>query len=239
MISHKHRCVFVHIPKTGGMSIENAFLKSLDLKFYKGQSPSLLLSYNKNPSVGPPSLAHLSAKDYVRHSYLSQELFESYFKFAFVRNPWERMVSIYKYFGYHRILKFERFLEVQFPVLKKKRNYFVKPQVEYIFDENGKQLIDFIGRFEQLRADFKEVQESLKHPVSELSHINRAPQAHNWYSRWNMKYIYRELKAHPHLINEVYLFNPVRQNYEEYYTPLAREIVHEYYKADFEILGYQ
>ena len=102
MISHKHKCIFIHIPKTAGMSIENSFLKSLDLKFINGQDNSLLLTYNKNPALGPPSLAHLSPNEYIDKSYISKNLFESYYKFTFIRNPWERIISIYKHFDFFK-----------------------------------------------------------------------------------------------------------------------------------------
>ncbi len=239
MISHKHKCIFIHIPKTAGMSIENSFLQSLGLKFHKGQCPPLLLSYNENKNIGPPSLAHLTPAQYVAHSYISQELFESYFKFTFVRNPWERAVSIYKYFSYHRMLSFEGFLEYRFPELWEERYDFVMPQVNFIFDQEGNQLVDYVGRFENLKGDFSKIQENLAHSVVELAHINKPPLAHNWYSRWNMKFLYRELKERPHLIKHLYLSSPVKTHYTNYYTPLAKELVLKYYKEDIERLEYK
>jgi hypothetical protein len=126
------------------MSIEDSFIRSLGLRFFKGQCPPLLLSYNQDQIIGPPSLAHLPPKDYVKKSYLSQELFDRYYKFSFVRNPWARTVSIYKYFQYHRILSFEDFMRYRFPELWKDRYDFVRPQVDFLYDENGQQLVDFI-----------------------------------------------------------------------------------------------
>ena len=200
MISHKHKCIFIHIPKTAGMSIENSFLKSLGLRYYQGQCPALMLAYNQNREMGPPSLAHLRPQDYVNYSYLSQELFDSYFKFTFVRNPWARAVSIYKYFRYYRMMKFEAFLKYRFPELWEERYDFVMPQVKFVFDEKGKQLVDFIGKFEHLEEDFNIVKQQLTHPVEELEHINKPPVTHNWYSKWNRRFIFKELKERPGLI---------------------------------------
>ena len=63
MISHRHRCVFVHIPKVAGQSIEHVFLGWNGLN-WKGRAP-LLLRPNEDPRKGPPRLAHLRAQDYV------------------------------------------------------------------------------------------------------------------------------------------------------------------------------
>ncbi len=239
MISHKHKCIFIHIPKTAGMSIENSFLQSLGLKFYQDQCPPLLLIHNKNKSVGPPSLAHLTPDQYLEYSYISNELFDNYFKFSFIRNPWARAVSIFKYFKYHRMLSFEAFMEHRFPELWEERYDFVMPQVNFLYDQNGKQLVDFIGRFENLKGDFEVVKSKVAHPLEDLSHINKPPNAHNWYSRWNSRFIYKELKKRPGLIKHLYLFSPVNANYREYYTPTAKRIVKSYYNADIEKLGYE
>ena len=76
MISHKHRFIFVHIAKTGGCSIESVF----------GVGPVFA-----NPEQ-PEDARHMKLGKYKR---LFPEVFGDYFKFAFVRNPWDRVVSRY------------------------------------------------------------------------------------------------------------------------------------------------
>ena len=69
MISHRYRCLSVHIPKTGGNSINRVF--GIDWQDHK-------------------DLARYREK-------LGEERFRAYFKFAVVRNPWERLLSDYNY----------------------------------------------------------------------------------------------------------------------------------------------
>ena len=97
MISHHHKCIFIHIPKTAGQSIEHCFIRSLGLT-WETRAP-LLLRYNDRPELGPPSLAHLKYSEYSEYKYITEEQIQTYFKFAFIRNPWSRLVSIYKYMG--------------------------------------------------------------------------------------------------------------------------------------------
>jgi len=74
MISHRHRFIFVHVAKTGGTSIEAAF----------GIGPDYV-----NPEE-PRDRRHFGLSDY---KALFPAEYASYFKFALVRNPWDRAVS--------------------------------------------------------------------------------------------------------------------------------------------------
>lgn len=158
MISHDLKTVFVHVPKTAGQSVELAFLRELDLE-WACRAPLLLLE-NSQPRAGPPRLAHLTARDYVDFHYLTQDLYEEYFTFAFVRNPWDRMVSLYKYYRGPLRGDFKTFLFKCFERdLWETEYWFVRPQVEYLTSATGELLVDFVGRFERLEDDFRRVAE--------------------------------------------------------------------------------
>ena len=65
----KMKCIFVHIPKTGGVSIGDALFE--------------------NGSPGH--------RDVTRYRKIFGRKFWSYYKFAFVRNPFTRLISTYEY----------------------------------------------------------------------------------------------------------------------------------------------
>jgi hypothetical protein len=69
MINHKHKFIFIHIPKCGGLSVSTAL-----------------------EWVG---LRHHTMEFYMKN-YADYDL-DEYYKFTFVRNPWSRVVSWYFY----------------------------------------------------------------------------------------------------------------------------------------------
>jgi len=95
MISHKHKFIFVHIPKNAGSTI-NHELKEL-CEITKSRKGTLLKE----------RLNVLGEKDYPlaygKHANdndmrnLLKDMYGDYFKFCVVRNPWDRLVSIYWY----------------------------------------------------------------------------------------------------------------------------------------------
>lgn len=70
MICHPYRCVFVHVPKTAGMSIEHVFLGLQGLTWEKRSA--LLLRHNDDPAKGPPRLSHLKASEYVSREFVAR-----------------------------------------------------------------------------------------------------------------------------------------------------------------------
>jgi hypothetical protein len=171
MISHKYKCIFVHIPKVAGQSIEMFFLDLHKLD-WDSRSP-LLLRPNDNPELGPPRLAHLKLHEYTSYDYLSPDRFDEYFKFTFVRNPWSRTVSFYKFEGYNEIMSFKQFVRKKLPELVNEKNWFYAPQYDFIYHEERTK-IDFIGRFEDLHNDFSTICKKLKVPFTKLPHHNKS-----------------------------------------------------------------
>lgn len=185
MISHKHKTIFIHIPKCGGQSIETAYLDDLGLE-WQTRAP-LLLRPNNSYLFGPPRLAHLLASEYTKFKYVTHKQYIEYYTFAVVRCPFSRVVSLYNFtLKYKKNINsfIEEWLKTQFSFSKKYdfknhkyegQYYFVRPQADYVFDKNGNLLVKDIFYLEKINKDFLKIQEKsgLK---SGLKHINAPKQ---------------------------------------------------------------
>jgi Sulfotransferase family len=93
IISHKHKFIFVHVPKTGGTSITYSFLKHLDKKndTILGCLPPYDKISRENKIKGGLH-KHSSASDVKKEL---GNIYSNYFSFAFVRNPYDLILSQY------------------------------------------------------------------------------------------------------------------------------------------------
>ena len=207
MISHQHKCIFVHIPKTAGQSIEHAFLDLHGLTWEK--RAALLLRPNINPKKGPLRLAHLKAREYVSCGHMTQEQYESYFTFSFVRNPWSRFVSLYRALGFNMRFQFKLFILYEFNrTVTEGYTWLVRPQSDFIIDENGNPLVDFIGKFENLQNDFDKICNKIDLPQINLKHINKT-------------------------------IGTINKPWQDYYDDETQDFVANLYKRDIDLFGYE
>lgn len=232
MICHHYKCVFIHIPKNAGQSVEHVFLNLLNLN-WETRAP-LLLRNNDRPELGPQSLAHLKAEEYVRFKYLTQEMFDNYFKFAFVRNPWSRMVSIYKYLGFNKKYDFKKFLLEEFNSRAFRNKYWivVVPQNEFLYADDGNLLVDYVGKFESLQNDFDIVCKKIGLPSTLLPHVNESKDSFVSLSL-NPKNVARNLLASIRAKNI-----PCYGKYQDYYDDESINFVAKLYKKDIELFEY-
>jgi hypothetical protein len=221
----------VHVPKTAGISVEHVFLNLMGLT-WETRAP-LLLRHNDDPTRGPPRLSHLTAAEYVSLGYLTQQDFDAYFKFSFVRNPWDRLVSEYRYRGYPVRVDFKTFVFEHLPERQFSDLYtHIVPQYDFLHDEGGKLLVDFVGRYESLQADFDVVCSRLGLPATPLPHVNgsgaRRPPV-------------RTLNDVKKLLRR-WLWNLERRHtfphYTQYYDDETRDHVARLYRKDIEAFGY-
>jgi hypothetical protein len=173
MVSHKHKVIFVHIPKAAGSSVEDLFLRDLNLNFQNAHSLLIGNSFNKN--LGPRQFAHLTAKEYTDLSFISKKLFDEYFKFSIVRNPYDRLYSTYKYLRFDQLISFDSFVTTKLNgVFKNKReSYFYKPQYEYLYNED-KLLVDFVGKLDSFDDDMCHVKIRLNLESLPIVHKNKS-----------------------------------------------------------------
>ncbi|MGH9326231.1 MAG: sulfotransferase family 2 domain-containing protein [Terriglobia bacterium] len=205
MISHEHRCIFVHVPRTGGTSIEDVIWPGdrSEAQLWMG---CVSRYHNKYQTGG---LQHLLARQ-IRQE-VGASVFDDYFKFAFVRNPWDKAVSQFSYMAQRPDLReligmaadvtFAEYLRA----IQLHLHVQWERQVEFLRDENGECMVDFVGRFESIRQDARFIFEQIGVSCEELPREN--PSCH--------------------------------RNYREYFDGETRERVRQLYAEDIEVFGYE
>lgn len=174
LYSHDYKCIFIHIPKCAGTSIEEC----LELNFVLEAENLTYLQIEKR--------WHCSKAQTIQK--LGKKTWESYFKFSFVRNPWDRIISAWRMFETKSWCQLDQsyslseFIDlVTDEKIDYHANYLTKWQKEswqhslenvrhhtlpathpfYGLVEDEKLTVDFCGRFENLQSDFAKVTEKL------------------------------------------------------------------------------
>lgn len=179
MISHPHECIFVHVPKTGGQSVEAVFQAALGLEGREGRA-ALLLRENRDRAAGPRRLAHLYAAEYVACGHIGAADFARYFKFAVVRHPFDRAVSEYRYRAAALMARgrmvpgFDGFLDTPEVDEHLDAARHMVPQVRFTHGADGACLVDQVIRFERLGEEIAPVLARLLGRETPLPHRNRS-----------------------------------------------------------------
>lgn len=177
MISHAHKTLFVHIPKTGGQSVESVFLNDLGLAWR--DRAALLLRQNDDRKAGPQKLAHLYADEYVARGHLAAGDFDRYLKFAIVRHPYQRALSEFRYRAEAaakrgQVLELDTFLNTAITEDYSDSARHLVPQVRYVFDAQGRRLVVRVLRFEHLAENIAPVFRDVFGENRRLPHKNRS-----------------------------------------------------------------
>ncbi len=165
--NHRHGFLFVHIQKTAGSSISE-FLRTIPETRFLGKTHSFISQYQVPSGV---------------------------YRFTFVRNPWDRLVSWYNMIRMNSYISndfrdymlanatsFSDFLNCT-RVIDEKRSgltddgvQYLKSitfnQLDYIVDKEGNIAVDFVGRFENLGEDFDLVMDRLGLRRRKLRKVN-------------------------------------------------------------------
>lgn len=190
-----YHCIFVHIPKAAGIAVSKSLFSRT-------------------------GASHIKLRNY--KLIFSEREFNAYFKFTFVRNPWDRLVSAYEFLkqgGYYpsdaewynqNLNRFKSFEEFVLNWLNEQNVFswihFV-PQYDFLCTTSDHIDIDFIGKYETIQNDYKYVRSKLGGIGKPLRILNK-----------NMN---RE------------------KNYRAYYNSQTRKIVSKVYQEDIELFGYE
>lgn len=165
ILSHSKKFVFIHIYKNAGTSIQVALKKwnSLQDNFVLRGLRKIAkleiygLGYmSRLKMIDSLKTSHTNIRDLEK--YLPENLLQSYFKFAFVRNPWSWQVSLYEYaqlntkhFQHKLICNLSNFKDYIRWRVENDANF----QTDFIFNDQGHLGVNYLGRFEELEKDFE------------------------------------------------------------------------------------
>lgn len=202
MINHEEKFIHVPIPKTATQSLNKA------LGFGGLPEPAL---YHDN-------IEHFISQDYLQHI--------NYYKFSIVRNPWDRLTSLWRdfvnkrqfqYSGYHRCDKrlllsdFKNFEDMCLNLKDSlwSQNLFFKPQV-YFLSYAGEIKVDYVGRFENLHQSYIDICKALNKEQGTLQVINQT--------------------IHPG--------DQTQRKYRQYYNEKTAAAIADFYRLDIKEFGY-
>lgn len=206
MLSKDHPdVVFIWIPKSAGTSIYNA-IKARKFKTIER------IEY-RFCGRGVVTFGHMDYYEILRQGHVSLDFDKKAFKFAIVRDPYDRAVSLYEYLKvrnklYHNHESFLDFLRRlndngidPIGLYSSQGTSHCNPQARWIDKIN----MDFIGRFENLESDLESIKSRIGISKLFIPKINTSK----------------------------------RGNTSEYYCPESRDLVQHIYRKDFEFFSYK
>ncbi len=157
IISHKHRFIFFAVPRTATHAVRQALRAYLD----EGDWEQQVLSGEQSipvPGIAAVRHGHISFQQV--KSNLQAETWSSYFKFGFVRNPFDRYVSTC-FFLNRRNAGFAGneagLMRQALGNTRFRQRVLVRPQHHLLTDGNGTIMMDYVGRYETLQESFDEI----------------------------------------------------------------------------------
>jgi hypothetical protein len=165
-INHDLKAIFIHVHKTGGTYISYMLHKYYGFKNYYLHRPDhdkFCFSKKKTTKyINYENRIHGVLAYYKTSPYINKKMgmtpqkWDSYYKFCFIRNPYDKIVSAWYHVNRYNI-PFANFLNLKDVCNDVEYMHTFMPQVRNIINEKGMIGINFIGHFENLEYDFQSV----------------------------------------------------------------------------------
>ncbi|WP_017093669.1 sulfotransferase family 2 domain-containing protein [Vibrio splendidus] len=180
MISHKHKCIFIHIPKCAGTSIEAAlghfegeekrwYQDHRSIRMYQSLANINIFKSRSNLFEALKKIKFLKFTKQTNINNLievNDKQYNEYYKFTVVRNPYRRVISWYEnvmrdektrtYYNVNKGISFHEFVNKFLGTRQ------LESQLSWLVDYNGEISVDKVIKFENLAIEFEEAKAMLK-----------------------------------------------------------------------------
>ena len=176
VISKKNKLIFFHIPKNAGTSVSSLLLKNESFYYPWVILSKILRKFKRTDNF---FFDNFQKKIYLFTSHetvrtierkISSEIYDNFFKFAVVRNPYSRFVSRYNYMKSTNTLK-----ELSFPEFLKKHvelSLIADQQYKFLLNKNGKIGVNKIIKFENINEEMTELSKANNLKLSKFKKLN-------------------------------------------------------------------
>jgi hypothetical protein len=247
----KKNVLFFWIPKGGGTSIYDV------LKKYNCQKLTEQNKFTCFKNKGFVTFGHVSIPYLLKRKVIDKGYFEKSFKFCFVRNPWDRLVSLYHYGKYDKRMSFEEFVDLIYKTYKFQNSIFSKA-VQIICNNS---LFNYIGGVHKINflLDRIPIKLLFYFPLLKIDPYNSCglssanPQV-DWITQEgeiivdfvgkledfnkDIKKVFKIIGIDQTNIKQLNKSNR-RKNYRSYYSAKTNKIVGKIYKKDIDMFGYK
>lgn len=176
VISKKNKLIFFHIPKNAGTSVSSALLKNENYYYPWVITSKILRKFKKTDNFFFDNFqkkihlftSHETVKKIEEN--ISTEIFDNFFKFAVVRNPYSRFVSRYNYLKLTNNLKeynFTEFLENHV-----KKSLITDKQYKFLLNKNKKIGVNKILKFENINEEIFQLSKKINLNPAKFKKLN-------------------------------------------------------------------
>lgn len=172
IINNTHKFIYVHIPKTAGTSVTtllSSFTTLFDLEIGATEfGEKIQDAYFERFEIRKHStLTEI-------HHLVGENIFNSFYKFSFVRNPFDRIFSAYNFLrewespqkDFNNLMRgfktFSQFIQSDFLAYSSVPDHMFLPQSHWLENEASEVDLNFVGRVEYLAHDIGYVLDTLK-----------------------------------------------------------------------------
>jgi hypothetical protein len=162
IVSHSNKFIFFAVPKTATHSVRLVLQNYLSSDDWQQQA--LFRDSGSSPQTLPIETiarvqhGHITAQQI--QPELDSQVWRDYLKFGFVRNPYDRFISVCFFLNRQNAEFSDNSLAWMKSALSHPRfqqRVLVRPQIEQLVDSTGEIALDIIGRYESLQASLDEI----------------------------------------------------------------------------------